>query len=360
VREAARHALCRSGWSIGAAAVVTGWVYAARAEPSSWLGWSAPAECQNTSEVERRLESLLGHPLDPAALPPTRVRMGWSAERGWAVRVTVELAEGARDRSVDAPSCADAFDVVALSLALILDPTFGGPHAEALSETQPEVASSGPEPALASPLGTSTEPTESPPARPPAGVESAQSPGIAAVTSPALKVVVGGGALTDLDVFPVPQFGGSLQFGIGGRHFRAELEGDALASESTLFTGAQYPVSFHSLTAVLRGCYGLELSERLEWLGCVGGQLGQLGAHEHGGESRDSQGLWLAAEAATGPEFAATGWLRAFARVRAVSPLIRHEFLLSEGTEVHTLPWISPQLQVGISVTLTDSGAEGH
>ena len=106
------------------------------------LGWSAPAECQNTSEVERRLESLLGHPLDPAALPPTRVRMGWSAERGWAVRVTVELAEGARDRSVDAPSCADAFDVVALSLALILDPTFGGPHAEALSETQPEVASS--------------------------------------------------------------------------------------------------------------------------------------------------------------------------------------------------------------------------
>ena len=52
--------------------------------------------------------------------------MGWSAERGWAVRVTVELAGGPRDRSLDAPSCADAFDVIALSLALILDPDFGG------------------------------------------------------------------------------------------------------------------------------------------------------------------------------------------------------------------------------------------
>ena len=71
---------------------------AARAEPASWLAWSAPAECQNTSEVERRLVSLLGRPVDFATLPPTRVRMGWSPERGWSVRVTVELASGARDR----------------------------------------------------------------------------------------------------------------------------------------------------------------------------------------------------------------------------------------------------------------------
>src|SRR5690606_28758900 len=96
----------------------------ARAEPApALLAWSAPAECQNTPEVERRLASLLGRPVDVAALPATEVRMGWSAERGWAVRVTVQLEAGPRERALDAPSCADAFDVVALSLALILDPS---------------------------------------------------------------------------------------------------------------------------------------------------------------------------------------------------------------------------------------------
>jgi hypothetical protein len=62
----------------------------------------------------------------------------------------------------------------------------------------------------------------------------------------------------------------------------------------------------------------------------------------------------------TGPEFAATRWLRAFARGRAASPLIRHEFLLSEGSRVHELPWISPQLQVGISMDVTDFGGGEH
>src|ERR1043165_4325079 len=96
----------------------------AGAEAPSWLGWRAPAECQNTAEVERRLESLLGHSIDASALPPTLVQMGWSPERGWSVRVTVRLSGVSRDRSLDAPTCADALDVIALSLALILDPSF--------------------------------------------------------------------------------------------------------------------------------------------------------------------------------------------------------------------------------------------
>jgi hypothetical protein len=68
----------------------------------------------------------------------------------------------------------------------------------------------------------------------------------------------------------------------------------------------------------------------------------------------------LAVEASTGPEFAATDWLRAFARARAVTPLIRHEFLLSEGSRVHGLPWFSPQIEVGVSVDVTDFGSGEH
>ena len=117
---------------------------AAHAEPASWLAWSAPAECQNTSEVERRLVSLLGRPVDFETLPPTRVRMGWSPERGWSVRVTVALASGARDRALDTPACADGFDVIALSLALILDPGFNpGALEDAASDAKPAEADAG-------------------------------------------------------------------------------------------------------------------------------------------------------------------------------------------------------------------------
>lgn len=161
-------------------------------------------------------------------------------------------------------------------------------------------------------------------------------------------------------MYPVPQFGAALQFGLSYRSVRAELEGDALASESTRFAGAEYPVNFYSVLGALRGCYVPELTERLSWALCAGGELGMLGAREQGGLSRRSDGLWLAAEVATGPEFTAARGLRAFARIRGVTPLIRHEFLLAGGEPVHSLPWFSPQLEVGVSVDVTDIELGGH
>jgi hypothetical protein len=337
----------------------------ARAETvPSWLAWSAPAECQNTSEVERRLESLLGRPVDFAALPATAVRMGWSAERGWAVRVTVQLDAGPRDRSLDAPSCADAFDVIALSLALILDPSFdpgaGAEAADAPPASEADAAAAA-APVLVAELEAPLPRADDGRA---AWSDAETSRELTATASrevaPPPRVTFGIGPLTDLGVFPVPQFGAGAEVGLVIGPWRAVLEGDLLATESTRFSGAQYPVGFHSFFGTLRGCYTLELSRRFGWLGCAGGQLGTLGSSELGGEQHRAEGLWLAAEVASGPELAATSWLRAFARVRAVSPLIKHEFLLSEGSRVHTLPWLSPQLQVGISMDVTDLGSREH
>lgn len=335
----------------------------AEAEPS-WLAWSAPVECQNTSEVERRLESLLGHGVDFATLPTTRVAMGWSAERGWAVRVSVELAGGPRHRALDAPSCADALDVIALSLALILDPDFAGgagpEGVEAALAEGPDSGGSPPvlvaelEPPLSGARDDSRLLSDSEPRR-----EVAPAAADSGASAPR-KLMLGFGPLTDLGVFPVPQFGGGAQLGLAIGNFRAELEGVLLATESTRFSGAQHPVNFHSLFGAARGCYVFELSERFSWVGCGGAELGTLGTRERGGEQHRAQGVWLAAEASTGPEFAATSWLRAFARGRGVSPLIRHEFLLSEGSRVHALPWFSPQLSVGISVDVTDFGVREH
>lgn len=349
---------------LGAVVGVLGLCMAARAQAESqpkWLAWNAPAECQNTSEVERRIESLLGRPVDFGALPATQVRMGWSPERGWAVRVTVQLEAGPRDRALDAPSCADAFDVIALSMALILDPSFnpeaGAPGADDARAAEPPAEASAPvlvaelEPPLSSARDSSPLVSDSD-AR---GEADART-----VEAARRRLVFGAGPLTDIGVFPVPQFGGGVQLGLTAGSLRAELEGDLLASESARFTGAQYPVNFYSLFGALRGCYTLGLSMRFGWVGCVGGQLGTLGTRESGGDEHRAQGVWLAAEAATGPEFAATSWLRAFARVRGVTPLIRHEFLLSEGSRVHTLPWFSPQLQVGVAMDVTDFGTSEH
>lgn len=355
-----RRALRRSRLGVVAGVLGMGLSPPARAEPEpSWLAWSAPAECQNTSEVERRLGSLLGRPVDSATLPATQVRMGWSAERGWAVRVTVQLAEGPRDRALDAPSCADAFDVIALSLALILDPSFdpGASAPEAALASDVDAGSAAPpvlvaelEPPLSSAGDANELLSDAEPRREAAATTSDGA------DPPPRKLIFGIGPLTDLGVFPVPQFGAGAQLGLVVGRLRAELEGDLLASESTRFFGAQYPVGFHTFFGALRGCYTVELSQRFGWLGCAGGELGTLGTREHGGEEHRAQGLWLAAEALTGPEFAATSWLRAFARVRGVSPLIRHEFLLSEGSRVHALPWFSPQLQVGVTLDVTDVG----
>jgi hypothetical protein len=327
----------------------------AHAETSDWLAWNAPAECQNTAEVERRLESLLGQAAHVGSLPPTRVRMGWSPERGWMVRVTVQLPAGQRERALDAPSCADAFDVIALSLALLLDPSF----------EEPEPAAPEPEPTPVEVHGgidasaALDEPSPPPVARSP--VVDAAPPGRDA-PSPGrrLTLQLGGGALTDLGVYPVPQFGAAIQVGLSHRSLRAELEGGALASESTRFAGAEYPVNFHTVMGALRGCYVPQLTERLFWAVCAGGELGMLGAREQGGVSRRSDGLWLAAEVATGPEFTAAPGLRAFARVRGVIPMIRHEFFLAGGEPVHSLPWISPQLEVGVNVDVTDIELGGH
>jgi hypothetical protein len=331
---------------------------AVRAQAPDWLAWSAPAECQNTAEVERRLESLLGQAANVGSLPPTRVQMGWSPERGWTVRVTVQLPAGARERALDAPSCADAFDVIALSLALLLDPSFEEPAAPP-EQPEPTTAALG---RGIDASATLDEPGPPPHTPPPASTSDAgrAEPPDAAGQGRRLTLQLGGGALTDLGIYPVPQFGAAIQLGLAYRSLRAELEADALASESTRFVGAEYPVNFYSVLGALRGCHVPSLTERLGWALCAGGELGSLGAREQGGVSRRASGLWLAAEVATGPEFTAARGLRAFARVRGVMPLIRHEFLLANGSSVHTLPWLSPQLEVGVSIDVTDIGLGGH
>lgn len=349
-------------------------VRSAGAEPTTWLSWVAPNECQNTTEVERRLAFLLGQEVDAASLPSTRVQMGWSAERGWAVRVSVALTGGARERALHVPTCSDVFDVVALSLALVLDPDFReddvlggaleGAEAEGAHDGSsdaapgPPVSGNTPEPDGA--LAPAADTTADGRASADAGATGTGPDPAARPASPPFTVSVAGAALTELNLFPVPQFGGALQLAVRRAAWRIELEGALLASESAILPRAQHPVSFTSRFGGLRGCYQHAFGERLVWVGCGGGELGALTTRELGGEGRHPNGLWAAAQLSTGPEFAATGWLRAFASARAVAPLLRHRFVLSDGASVHELPAIGAEVRVGVAVDVTEFGGRGH
>lgn len=348
-----------------------GWLFSAPSsaeEPSPWLRWSAPPECQNSAEVERRVQFLLGRSVDFAVAPPTRVAMGWSAGRGWAVKVTVELAAGPRYRALDAPSCADAFDVIALSLALILDPDFEADEPLAPAERVEEAPDERPAELAAAPA---EEPRQGFRAIEASAVALDASTGAdafrtgdmipdGAVAPTPASIIVGAGALADPWTLPMPQFGAAVQAALELGRARIELEGDLLTSSRRRFSSSRYPVSFSSLIGGVRGCYAATVTARLGWLGCVGAELGSLRTREYGGEERRARGLWLAAQALTGPEFAMTEWLRAFARFRAVTPLRRHEFFLSEGSRVHELPWVSLQIQLGVALAVTELGGGEH
>lgn len=325
----------------------------------AWLAWTAPPECQNTSEVERRLQSLLGHPVDFEAIPPTSVRMAWRPETGWAVRVTVALPSGPRDRALDAPSCADALDVVALSLALILEPDFvpAEPEGVASDASQPPEGDSHL-------VGVVLDPVPAETANESAGSTAVlvdqRSREEEAPEEPIATVAFGGAAKADLTTFPVAQFGGGAQLGARFGASRIEAEGSLLASESASLQGAEERVSFTSLVGGLRACFVPDLTSQLAWAACAGAEVGSLSTQELGGLARHETGLWLASQVLTGPEFSATRWLRAFAHVKGVTPLIRHEFLLSQGSRVHDFPWLGLQFEVGFSMDVTELGGREH
>ena len=95
---------------------------------------------------------------------------------------------------------------------------------------------------------------------------------------------------------------------------------------------------FWSVFRGLRACYDLPLTERLVWLGCAGESWARSARPSSGGNNVALGGFGWRHEGLTGPEFAATEWLRAFARFRAVTPLVRHQFLLSEGSQCTSCP----------------------
>lgn len=325
-------------------------------EPSGWLRWQGPVECQNTVEVERQLESLLGYAPEKDRLPPTRVEVGWGSARGWSLLIRVSLPQGERRREVVVRTCADGFDVVALTLALILDPELGGdvelegePAADGAA-LEPAVAEPAPGPpassvaALAAASAPQTEPAEDIAEAPPQPLPDSK---------PALRVAGGGRA--DLGSLPATLLGGGLSLVLTGWHWRLDAGAVYLTRGTQALPLAINEVSYSNVLGLLRGCREFTPRGGGHFDVCGGGQLGSLAVNELGGERRTGRGLWAAATvgAELGLELSQS-W-SAFSGIELVFPLARHELGLASGAVVYELPAISVHLTLGAIVRLTES-----
>lgn len=326
-------------------------------EPGAWLRWQGPVECQNTLEVERQLESLLGYTPERDQLPATLVEVGWGSARGWALLIRVSLPQGERRREVVVRTCADGFDVVALTLALILDPDLGG-DAELEAEPPPDggslptpVMEPAPEPsassisalaaASAAPVTESAEDTAEP------------SPLARAGGRPALRVAAGG--RVDLGSLPATLLGGGVSLVLSGWHWRLDAGAAYLTRGTQTLPLAVNEVSYSNVLGLLRGCREFTPRGGGHFDLCGGGQLGSLAVNELGGARRHGRGLWAAVTlgAELGLELS-DAW-SAFSGLELVFPLARHELELASGAVVYELPAISVHLTLGAIVRLTES-----
>lgn len=326
------------------------------AESGSWLRWQGPIECQNTLEVERQLESLLGYAPDKAQLPSTRVEVGWGSARGWSLLIRVSLPQGERRREVVVRTCADGFDVVALTLALILDPELGG---DTELDEEPAAGADALDPGATGPTLESlaaAAPAEPSPALEPGPIdpisESEPPPATQAASRPALRVAAG--ARADLGSLPAALLGGGLSLVLSGWHWRLDAGAAYLARGAQSLPQAVNEVSYENVLGLLRGCREFTPRGGGHFGVCLGGQLGSLAVSEDGGQRHNGRGLWAAGTAGIELGLELSEAWSAYSGLELVFPLARHQLGLATGAVVYELPAISVQLTVGGVVRLTE------
>jgi hypothetical protein len=99
-----------------------------RVEARFAFEWLAPAGCPSRGDVLERAEQLVGHGLAPATSAP-RVELSATVQStagsGWQLAVA-SGASGTSWRTVDAPSCDELADAMALLIAFSVDPEYEG------------------------------------------------------------------------------------------------------------------------------------------------------------------------------------------------------------------------------------------
>lgn len=309
--------------------------------------WSAPATCPAVEHVRARTEALLGRGLEDPRHPQVEASVTIHRRSGaWSAVLELGTREGRRRRTLRAGSCLALADVVALLLAVTIDPTARFPTLEVAPEAIRPVDRGpvGVPEAVPVPAGEAPLPVEPAAPQPPAGAPSrpARRRGPLGFVGAAFGLQGGG----------VPGLGLAAAGSAGLDWARARL----------LVTGA-YAAPTHAYSfapgaslaarqgwAAIAGC-GLLARRRVELPLCGGWFAGAMRAVASGLDGGRPQRLpWTGLVLGVGLRYVFHPRIAAAVDVLALVPVLRPSFVVEGLGVVHRAAAVAASGQIGLEL----------
>jgi len=303
-----------------------------------WLHWDAPPQCPNIEDVTTRIEHYVGAVAeDPSIEVDAKID-------GEGLRLRLQTRISGRDevREVTAESCETLADVVALIVAVSIDPVR---TVTQLPDPSEYAASTTLAPTEDIEAGLAPGEIDEPMSFPSAPVT--EPPGARALE---IELAAAGG----VDFGSTAAVSGGPRLGVALRWPRviAALDGFYIVPRLATRTDPTAQVLVHLGAAQARTCFRAPI-RRVDLQGCGAVELGaQRGDGRLAPGSRVAHALWVAVAAAVGLRVPLTRRLAFSTMIEAVVPVRRPAFELGEGaaaTEVFRSPSVVARIWIGLS-----------
>lgn len=309
------------------------WVAPAHA---AGLRFTGPPECSVSDGVREQVRGLTGRALEDVdgvefELDVARAGDGWKL----VLRTRRTDEQGPRIRELSGASCGEVTDAAAVAIAMAV-------NEQALGEAPPSI----PEVAAETPSSLPTRTSARPSSARPAALVAPERSSVPAFSAAALLH----GAL-DVGALPNPAPGVELGFSVGSSRVQGALVGSAFAPQKARLDNGKGG-EFRLLVAGALGC-AQRFFGRVRGSGCVGLELGQISG-EGVGVQRSQFGtrLWAAFRSEMGVSGAVAPGFSLVARVAALAPLARPEFVVDGAERVHRPSWVAGRALVGMEFQL--------
>jgi hypothetical protein len=244
--------------------------------------WNAPEECPSADTIRAQVNALLGGASVPASRPlAVHATARRVSEDRWRLELRIDADKGGGRRALEARSCRELADALALIVAMSIDPerVRGEAPATAAASAAPTTAAS-PTTAPPSDAPATTPPASAPPAsappasakeRPPPPAENESTPNEPQEPGPWSVFL---GASGDAGALPGLAYGVLAGVGWRAARWRAEASGAFWPTErEALASAPQSGGRFWLAAGTLRGCYAL-VASAVDLGPCAGLELG--------------------------------------------------------------------------------------
>lgn len=306
------------------------WASSASAQSTPWtLSWEAPPLCPDEQTVRAQIASLIG---DTDVAEPVHItaRIAPTAAHGWRASLSTETRGAPGTRTLDAASCPELADAVAVILAWMIDPAMR-------ARTAPPAPVSGLAVAAAAPPSTPppTAPAPQAPPETPRVATNEQPPPPRASQPRAWRVRVALGARGDLGPLPSFAVGPAARVSIVRGRWRVFVHGSWRPSQRYELTASPSTGGDFDLWTAGAGACLRWPSRPVTPTVCAGLEAGALSGAGFGvtrpGTDREP---WIAASAGAGIELPVASWLAFTARASALVPFVRPRFVIENVGEV--------------------------